>query len=260
MKAGFFASQNPMSDASPAAAVTPLVPLAVTEALLLSIFTWWLLRFYADKSTPFYAYILVFISWYLGFFGTLFLPIDIAEAYAQRTWPNPRAMAGNVTGLFNVTTASLTLTPSLTPSAAATPSASVTPGAANAWLSLPAGPPCHTDSPRIQRACAAGEREKLYRQHYCLTAPPPAAAARALLSSFDTSLMVSAYFGTQRSKHVISAIVKSPSLGFGMHFAWHSCTTRLASSCRDMTCCLISKRRSAVLIGEGGGPIKQGKE
>ena len=62
--------------------------LALFEFLLLAFFTSYLLRFYAVKSAPFYSLAFVYVSWYLGFFGTMFLPIDIAEAYTSRNWVN----------------------------------------------------------------------------------------------------------------------------------------------------------------------------
>lgn len=57
------------------------VPLALVEFAILFGFTAWLVHFYATKGTHPAALVTVFISWYLGFFGTLFMPIDVAEAY-----------------------------------------------------------------------------------------------------------------------------------------------------------------------------------
>jgi hypothetical protein len=57
------------------------VALAAIEFLFLGAFTGWLLWFYAAKGTHWSAWVVVFVSWYLGFFGTMFLPIDVAEAY-----------------------------------------------------------------------------------------------------------------------------------------------------------------------------------
>jgi hypothetical protein len=55
--------------------------LGSIEFVILFVFTILLVRFYASKDSPLYANVIVVISWYLGFFGILFLPIDIAEAY-----------------------------------------------------------------------------------------------------------------------------------------------------------------------------------
>ena len=57
------------------------LPLAIVEFIALGVFTAWLVHFYASKGTHPVALVTVFISWYLGFFGTLFMPIDIAEGY-----------------------------------------------------------------------------------------------------------------------------------------------------------------------------------
>lgn len=55
--------------------------LAAIEFAVLAVLTAWLVRFFAAPRSPRLALATVFVSWYLGFFGTLFLPIDIAEAY-----------------------------------------------------------------------------------------------------------------------------------------------------------------------------------
>ena len=57
------------------------IAIAGIEFVGLFFLTAWLVRFYAAKGTHWSALVFVFISWYLGLFGTLFLPIDIAEAY-----------------------------------------------------------------------------------------------------------------------------------------------------------------------------------
>ena len=73
-----------MAPASAAVAAIPAwVVLGSLEFVVLFGFTVALVRFYSAKHTPWYANVLVFVSWYLGFFGTLFLPIDIAEAYSS---------------------------------------------------------------------------------------------------------------------------------------------------------------------------------
>jgi len=81
--------------------------LAAIEFITFGIFTAYLVHFYAAKGSPLYSLIIVFISWYLGFFGTLFLPIDIAEAYYS-----------TYTNITNITEITYTVlpTPSTTPS------------------------------------------------------------------------------------------------------------------------------------------------
>jgi hypothetical protein len=140
--------------------------LAGIEFLLLGWFTVHLIRFFAKPQIPLYVHGFVFVSWYLGFFGTMFLPIDIAEAWTTRYWVNATeaALAGggnrsvadpwaNVTRSATPSTSgtplathtgsgtpsatpslsgsaswsgSVSLTPSVTPSAAASPSGTVT--------------------------------------------------------------------------------------------------------------------------------------
>ena len=75
-----------MVAAAPLASAVPTwLVLGGTEFFVTLLLTLWLVRFYAAKGAPWYSTALVFLSWYLGFFGTLFLPIDIAEAYFSTT-------------------------------------------------------------------------------------------------------------------------------------------------------------------------------
>lgn len=49
--------------------------ITLVEAILLLLFSMYLVRFYADpKRTPLYVKILTMIGWFLGFAVILFLP------------------------------------------------------------------------------------------------------------------------------------------------------------------------------------------
>ena len=137
-----------MVAAAPLASAVPTwLVLGGTEFFVTLLLTLWLVRFYAAKGAPWYATALVFVSWYLGFFGTLFLPIDIAEAYFS-TAVELRNVTGPLGPAFpNALVASASPSASVRPSASAaasgSPSASATPAASGS----PSGSPTSTPPP-----------------------------------------------------------------------------------------------------------------
>lgn len=98
------------------------VVLGSIEFVILFVFTILLVRFYASKDSPLYANVIVVISWYLGFFGILFLPIDIAEAYYSIYYVTSNSSDASNGGAFpNIDvgrngSSSISFTPSYTPS------------------------------------------------------------------------------------------------------------------------------------------------
>jgi len=63
-----------------------ILSLAVAEALVLAVMTGLLLWWYRSKDlTPNWVCAAIGVSWFLGFSGTLLLPLDIAQAVAQGT-------------------------------------------------------------------------------------------------------------------------------------------------------------------------------
>ena len=62
----------------PAPVAMQVVPGAVGFAML-AVFTVLLLRYYAARGTHWVYLTAVFISWFMGFFGTLLLPVDVEQ-------------------------------------------------------------------------------------------------------------------------------------------------------------------------------------
>lgn len=60
-----------------------LIPLTVLESVALFAVTLSLVRYYAVKHTSYVYLSAVGIAWYFGFFGTLFIAIDLAMSYAK---------------------------------------------------------------------------------------------------------------------------------------------------------------------------------
>lgn len=134
---------------------TPVwVPLMLIELVPLAFFTLWLLRFYASKTVPTYALAMVFISWYLGFFGTLFLPIDIAEAYGSRVWAPPanETVSGRPWNGTMSSTASFTATPSRSSTMSLSSSITMTPTSSRTFGASATRTPSASGTPTSSRS------------------------------------------------------------------------------------------------------------
>ena len=149
------------------------ITLAIFESIALAFFTGYLLRYYGMKGSPTYALVFVYVSWYLGFFGTMFLPIDIAEAYAARLWTLKNITAGDsaldsTNGTYPLPTLNFTqtfsLSPSITPaslfktvtvSSTRSPTATPTYAQTPSMTPSPSGTPSGSPSPTVTRVAPA---------------------------------------------------------------------------------------------------------
>ena len=55
-----------------------LLATTVLAVVVLAVFTWLLVKRYARLDTPLICVAVVWLSWFLTFFGTLLLPVDLA--------------------------------------------------------------------------------------------------------------------------------------------------------------------------------------
>ena len=222
--------------------------LAGFEFVLLIFFTLGLVRHYASKGTPWYAVSLVFVSWYLGFFGTLFLPIDIAEAYY--------ASYLNVT---NVTSFAVGPAPSFSasPSASASASTSALPPASPSPSPSPSFSASGTGSPSLPASASATSTYNWASFTRTATSLPASLTPTASLSPSPTpTATVTPAASASRTPTPSKSVSASASLvpPSQSRSPSHSYVYTPSSSETPIgTCVYCSERRRALDGGVGGG-------